>query len=29
MEAKDVDAFFAIMDPQGLQQIEAAGHECR
>jgi hypothetical protein len=25
MEAKNVDAFFAIMDPQGLQQVEAAG----
>ncbi len=25
MEAKDVDAFFAIMDPEGLAQVEAGG----
>jgi hypothetical protein len=25
MEAKDVDAFMAIMDPQGLQGVEALG----
>ncbi len=25
MEAKDIDAFVAIMDPQGLEQVEAMG----
>jgi len=26
MEAKDIDAFFAVMDPQGLAQMEEMGY---